>query len=183
MPRKKKKKIDVDPNGERWFGENSTARDNADGVVSCIKTILDELVKKDDRVLIAKMLEFAMVNYYEYIDMPEEEALEMKKLNPFVPLIRPPWQEPRNQDKSIKDYCLIDKGHAIRNMIDVIVADVVLLSNQIGEDAAQDIFRKLAGYIYEPYSIARSHQSQREDKQEEVDNLDKLWDMSNENNS
>lgn len=183
MPRKKKKKIDVDNDGERWFGENSTARDNADGVASCIKTILDELVKKDDRVLIAKILEFALVNYYEYIEMPEEEALEMKKLNPFVPLIRPPWQEARNKDKSIKDYCLVDKGHAIRNMVDVIVADVVLLSRQIGEDKVEDVLKKLAGLIYEPYSIARSHQSQREDKQEEIDNLEKLWNATNENNS
>jgi len=183
MPKKKKKKIDADEQGDRWFGENSTVRDNADGTVNCVEAVLDGLVEKEDRNLIAKILEFMLVNYYEYIGMPEEEAVAMKVHNPYVGLIRPPWQEPRNEGKSIKNYNLIDQGHTIRNMVDVIIADVINIGKHVGEHEAEEIFKKVAGIIYQPYKIAKDHRDQDIDKKEEVAKLDELWDMSNENNS
>ena len=183
MPRKKKKKIDANEQGDRWFGEDSTVRDNADGTVNCVEAVLDGLVKAEDRNLIAKILEFMLVNYYEYIGMPEEESVAMKVANPYVGLVRPPWQEPRNQGKAIKDYNLIDQGHMIRNMVDIIIADVVKIGSLVGKHEAEEILRRVAGILYEPYKIAKDHRDERIDKNEEVAKLDELWDMSNENNS
>jgi len=147
---------------DECFSKGTDIHDHASGLSQIFEMVIEGLVKDNEDKKIAKLVSFIFINFPDYVGMDDEGVLELKNVDPSVPLL----DDTALENVQFDSLELVEKCHLMTFMLSTVIWDIVRSGN---ENKLTEVGNKIHEYCKEALANIKERDTPS------TEDLDELW--------